>query len=300
MRSQKPKTPKTYFIAPNLDYPHGGPLRLGAILTSPSDPGSCINRDGTIPFPSNMPVSRTLKTDWRSERKRRAGGTVGIWAEFLKFLGMEVEANIGYERETSDVYKFDVLETESVEPTKDYIEESVLDPVVSSHIVETGYRKSIYMITGVKVARGATVALQKRWEVGGHVRVGADAMFTGVPLTTGPQIGVAGGRGDHVSFKGGSDFVFAYRLREIYYERGLRMRDRQYTKGALYDVNIERPPSSPGDPKLGKTDSAEPFLKVGSCADEPETIRSLGLQTIDVLDDEDGELCACILPRRTS
>ncbi|EFW98662.1 hypothetical protein CMQ_4514 [Grosmannia clavigera kw1407] len=140
---------KTYFLAPNFDYPPGGSLALGSILTNPFDPSTCINAGGGLPFPSDMPVQTSLKLDWRDERSQRRGGAIGLWAQFLNLLGIEAEVGVKCAVDNSSVYQFDKLETQFIEPTKEYIEQSVLDvPSVVSHIIESGYRKPVYMITG--------------------------------------------------------------------------------------------------------------------------------------------------------
>ncbi|KAJ8120699.1 hypothetical protein ONZ43_g2659 [Nemania bipapillata] len=293
------KPVKTYFLAPNFDYAPGGPLCLGRILTNPFDPGTGINTDTPISFPATMPVNRTVKMDWKAETKRQKGVIVGVWLEFLKFVGITFELDVDGDFEEKSVYDIDALETESIEPTKDYIQQTVLDQRVSSHIAESGYRKPIYMITGVKIARGATAYLEKRRVSGIQGRVGTDLLSGGLPVTVGPNMGFRRDRRDLFAFDGGSDFVFAYRLREIYYERNLRIKDKQYTKGALYELrNTQHGSLSRQLRDVSDGQGEMPNLTVGACAEESETITHLGVSTIDVLDEEDGEICRCVAPAR--
>ena len=285
---------KTYFLSPNFDYPPGGALSLGRILTSPFDPGTCINPDGPLPFHTNMPVQSTSKRDWKSEKERGHNGLLGLWARFLQFFGLDTGARVDWETKKGDVYEFKLLETQFFDPTKDYIEESVLDLPVATHIVDTDYKKRIYMITGVKIARGADVAVERYRELTGHVHGGIDGTAGGVPVSGGAEAKFRVHEKDNVTFHGSSDFVFAYRLREIYYEKGIKLRDKEFIKGALYD--LDKPDKSEEEKRLLR----EEFLRIGRCAEENETADKLGLNGVSALDDEDGERCGCVVPNLSS
>ncbi|KAI0541389.1 hypothetical protein GGR58DRAFT_18215 [Xylaria digitata] len=279
---------KTYLLSPSFDYTPDGPLRLGRILTNPLKPSTCINTDSSVSFPTAMPVNRTIKRDWKDERTDRKGGAIGIWSEFLKFLGITAEISIDCKIETTNIYHIQALETQSIEPTKEYIQETVLDHRVSSYLAEKNYRTPIYMITGIKIAHGANIYSTRTKGLGGQFRVGGDATGTGVPITVGPLASLRKDQETSSSFNTSSAFVFAYRLREIYYQKGLKVRDKEFVKGALYDVD---------QPTIDAPAPDQPFLSVGPCADESETILHLGLATIEAVDDEDGELCRCVVIR---
>lgn len=57
------------------------------------------------------------------------------------------------------------------------------------------------------------MASEKMRERGIHVQFGIDGTAAGVLLSLGPDIKILSGSKQKVSFDGGSDFVFALRLR---------------------------------------------------------------------------------------
>jgi len=275
---------RTYIPAPNCDYPPGGSIALGRILTDPFDPGTCLNPDGPLPFPQNMPKQLHTKEDWKHEKQRSHGGLIGLWAKFLQFIGVTVEANVGWSSSKGDVYEFDELFTEFIDPTPEYIENSVLDLPVAKHIIDSAFKDPVYMITGVKIAKGAAVAIGRSRELSGNIRAGVDATSTGTPASGGPEASVNSKRQEDFGFRSSSEFVFAYRLREIYYDKAIKVQHKA-VKGSLYDLDA-----------LGKSAEEdrqilESVLKVGDMADESDTVKSLNVKTEEAFDDVDDEKC---------
>lgn len=237
---------KTYFLSPNVDYPPSSNISLGRIWTDPSDPGTCINPDGPLPFPSNMQVQHGHKTDWRHKTSGEHKGVIGIWARFLQVVGLDAEARVTWHNSNGDTYEFKKLDTDFIDPTTEYYKQSVLAPSVAQYIVETKFRKSIYMITGVKIARGADVEQARSEEAGTHLRIGVNGTTAGSPVAAGPEVSISSSGSETTSSKGSSDFVFAYRLREIYYSKG-KVKHREHNKGALQDLSGSSTEKSKGD-----------------------------------------------------
>lgn len=276
---------KTYFLSPNLDYPPSS-IGLGSIWTDPGDPGSCINRDGPLPFPPNMPIEKSWKTDWINERDRRRKGLIGIWARFLQVVGMDAQASVTWEKIIASAYKFERLDTEFVEPTAKYVEESVLSDPIAQYIIANDFKKPVYMITGAKIARGADVALANSKEAGTHVRAGVDGIPGGIPGKAGPEVTISSKDSEKTSFGGSSDFVFAYRLRKIFYEKG-RVRDTEYNKGTLYGIGaggIDEATSSP----------SRPILKFTGIAKVDASTKSGEFKAELAIDENDEEECTLV------
>lgn len=274
---------KTYFLSPNLDYPPYSSISLGSIWTNPADPGTCINRDGPLPFPSNMPIERSWKTDWSNEKDRQRKGLIGIWARFLQVIGVDAEASVDWDKIKASTYKFDRLDTEFVDPTPKYVQDSVLSEPVAHFIAASDFKKPVYMITGIKIARGAEVALAKSKGAGAHMRVGVDGTPAGTPVAARPEITISSKDSEKTSYGGSSDFVFAYRLRKIFYEKG-QVRDDEYNKGALYGL---------GDRKADETEANPPLstLEVIGLAKVDASARGPGSQETPAIDEYGEEQC---------
>jgi hypothetical protein len=98
------------------------------------------------------------------------------------------------------------------------------------------FKKRLYMVTGVRVARGAKLHQKGSESVGGDAGVGVDLSAFGVAPVT---VGVGGARQstseENYGFKKSSDFVFAYRVCEIHYGKDVYV--KPYNSGETFGTN---------------------------------------------------------------
>jgi hypothetical protein len=278
---------KTYFLAPNFDYPPSSTISLGRIWTNPSDPGSCLNPDDALTLPT---IHHAWKGDWKNEKGTEHKGAVGIWARFLQVVGIDAEASVNWDRNDGGVYNFEKLETDFIDPSPAFVKDSALAPAVKLFIRQHDFKKSVYMITGVKIARGADVALTRSREAGTHMKAGVNGTTAGAPVAVGPEVTVSSKNSETTSFGGSSDFVFAYRLREIYYEKG-QIKHKEHNKGALHGIDG-------GSPEvIDQSTVPKPLLEISGLAGEDISGEDLAITEEVAIDEDDGEECAIITPK---
>ncbi|KAK2485380.1 hypothetical protein H9L39_03360 [Fusarium oxysporum f. sp. albedinis] len=108
------------------------------------------------------------------------------------------------------------LDTYSIEPTDDCVKDGV--KAVASEAVKR--RQRLFMVTGVKIARGSVGSFSSLRRVGGGARAGFGGESLGVPFDGGPQFTISRDIYDEETHGESSDFVFAYRVRRIVYPKG--------------------------------------------------------------------------------
>ena len=283
---------KTYFLAPNFNFPPDSFISLGHIITNPADPGTSLNPDSPLSSDPSFFAQRVVThVEYDSERliERCFHAKLGVWARFVGQFGLG-DVSVRTENAKAEIYKFRELETKFFQPTDDFLDKIVLLPQVLRTLTESKYRKPVYMITGVKIARGAMV----RREVAGAWRSSAKAGIDGEP--TGLPIDMTvGGEAlkttkEKESFSNSSDFVFAFRLRQIFYKKGRerRIRNRDYTDGALFATGSEE--NNAGEAKVS-------VLGLANSDVTPNDIESTDgiLEQLPALDDDDEEECQCVL-----
>ncbi|KAK4034629.1 hypothetical protein C8A01DRAFT_38888 [Parachaetomium inaequale] len=294
-----PPPKKTYLRAPSLDYAPNTAIRLGHVFRRPTDPGSFI--PGTpLPLSQEMHshLNHTRKTGFTFSAGREKHGLVGAWLGFLEAVfGASIDAGVSWDRGAQSTFAFPVLDTYSVEPTPAYVAASVALAVEAGAV---GRGENLYMVTGVKVARATADAVGGDGDgEGGGAAVGSgsiavsESRLRGFGLTArvgvaeipvGPEVEVSWSRCTGQAFDGSSDFVFAYRVREIFYEKGV-LRTREYNKGALLGEGV------------GYTASGEGVDGDGWCVESAE----LGDEDVAVdgevysFLDDDGEGCDMII-----
>ncbi|SCV55568.1 uncharacterized protein FFB14_14194 [Fusarium fujikuroi] len=208
------KSALIYIRAPNLDYEPDKAIRLGHIWKHPMDPGSFCGPP--LPIPEDMETNHTFKAPWHIGKGRANSGSLGIWANFLQAVGVTAESNFDWNNANDVSHTCERLDTYSIEPTDNYVKESV--KAVAAEAVKR--RQRLFMVTGVKIARGAVGSISSSRRVGGGARAGFGGESFGVPFDGGPQFNISRDTYDEETYGESSDFVFAYRVRRIIYPKG--------------------------------------------------------------------------------
>jgi hypothetical protein len=296
---------KTYFALTNFDYPPDSLIRLGQIITSPSTPWKSLA--DPLPIPKSA-IQASIKTDWGTEVYREHDQRMGIWAQFAAMIcGVGGDAVVGWSRKNEEMFQFKELATTFFEPDPEYVEASVVgeERQQVAEWVRQNPRKSLYMIAGVKVARGAQHLQARVRGVDFEVKPGVDATpFTGVPVGGGVLAGMGREKGERTWFSGSSDFVYAYRLRRIIVKRQAVSKTREYVRGAT--VAHEDDDNASGEhlemPTLqGQDASSMEAVEIQSIEQSGRDYGSGGYELEDflpfkVIDEQDEEACLLQVP----
>lgn len=222
---------RTYFIAPNFDIhpPPDGPIRLGHIIPAPDDPTlDPINYRDYVSAPDVSPVS--IKEGFSSTIKKLLSGELGFWAQVAGCVGLNM--SIGLDKSADHEITIEKLETISFSPTRQYVESVLKLPEVEDYVTASKYKVPVYMVTGLKIARGASL------------RKGSEHSFHGtaaleMPVDTarvGPEARFSRTNVDQQSFERSSDFILAFRVQRIRFHKvgpDAHIRDvKTYTKRA--------------------------------------------------------------------
>lgn len=140
-----------------------GPICLGHLIPDLKHLDNVINIHGPLDIPPDMPVYSTKAWDLTWEANKSDGVHVGISGKsgvpIAAAAGMTImlDAGAAFKRTVKNFWQFESLDTFIFQPTSEYIEESVEDDEVATHLARRGpFRSStLFMITGIIVARGA-------------------------------------------------------------------------------------------------------------------------------------------------
>lgn len=272
---------------PLHDTPTSGPITLGSIIASPRSPGVSLNG---VPVSSigKLPVNETSVVNWSHMTSNFQQTKVGIWAKFLQSFGVGGDISVEWDKSEAASYQFDKLITRTILPESDHIRRAFEDPKVQGYIKDSRFRGNVYMIVGLKIAYGAEIAISKMRAKGINLNLGVDMMpFTGLPLQTGPELGLANRKATQTSFQYPTEFVFAYRLKEIAYKRKAIVYQKDYLKGDLMGVGQGRVSEDEDADDTGETELLG--IKKGDVTAEEWEFE--GDETMD----DDGEMCECVL-----
>lgn len=141
------------------------------------------------------------------------------------------------------------MDTAHFLPTEDYIARCIDVTGVRRFLETSHYRKSLYIITGVKIVSGAQGATTSSRAAESVVSTQVDGTILSggmVPVGGGPGIKGRKEIKHAVSWKGSTDFVFAFKVSEVRVSKlGEVKRERDYTKGALFEDRTEKDKVNP-------------------------------------------------------
>jgi len=146
--------------------------------------------------------------------------------------------------------------TETFTPTQDFVQACIdASEAARDYVKHSRFRKHLYMVTSVKVAKGASVKTMVTKSRGGEVGVAVDGTWAGgAPVSVGPSVGRGWGGSEGGSFEdASSDFVFAFGLHRVVVKKagkgeaicsgGMKVvgAPRGYTSGAMYSDAESKP-----------------------------------------------------------
>ncbi|KJX93958.1 hypothetical protein TI39_contig4230g00002 [Zymoseptoria brevis] len=277
---------KTYFISPNFDIapPPAGPLKLGHIIQGPDEPDiEPLNVDSYIAAPAPLPPM--LKTGFSSSRSKLLAGELGIWAQVMATMG--VHASAGFDRSSDDELNVREIEAQTFQPSLIYVQRSVAGLDVAAFLEQTRYIFPVYLITGLKIARGASIRSRSSRSINASGVV--DLPIDGAQVASSGKL--THSRAEHGSFDDSSDSILAFRIQRVRFrvKDGVpEIRDRvTYVKGAkMLGDDVETTQGHEVPEVLGLQDEAYEL---------PEEV---GLLDGVHHDDDDGDqLCAFALLR---
>ncbi len=231
---------KTYMLPPNFDIPPDGPIRLGNVIAKPWDPTYTLNRNTPV-APLDSESFTTAKNTFIATCSKMQSGEAGVWAQGLESIDFNIKGS--YEKNAEDTYIIETIDTSFFVPTTEYLQKSVAAEGVLNYLKASRWRKrDIYVVTGIKIAKGAKILLGKKASKGGSGSGNLDATTLGAPVGAGASAGTKAAEGEITGFKG-DNFVLAYQLRKIICKKGKVAGSEEYKDGAMLgDENTIKQP----------------------------------------------------------
>ncbi|PMD35139.1 hypothetical protein L207DRAFT_637536 [Hyaloscypha variabilis F] len=276
---------KKYFLVPDLSIPAppNSPLALGRVIHDKLNPVRCLNKNDSIAIPPDD-VYKDKKTEWSHEAENQSSGRHSIWSRYIYGLfGWSTGAT--FDDSIISDYVFEVLETTFFEPSDDYIKDVMWTPSLESFLEASRFNKPVYMITGLKVARGVRAKSRKVSGIEG--RATASATLGVVLGAQGNVEGETAGRLRQItadSFEGSTDIVIAYRLRKITCSRTMEVKHEEETSGAILGIEDEASGSL-------RSYHVATISREDAAADDSDASKMFL-----ALDDVDEKECQCFVP----
>ncbi|KAF9870214.1 hypothetical protein CkaCkLH20_12300 [Colletotrichum karsti] len=205
-------TNPTYLLAPNWNYQLDGPIALGSIVADPFKPHRPLSKPTTdAPIPK---TEHSVEHNWKTETEKLRDVNVSLWAQVLNIANL----NIGARRSKTTTITFEMSQLDTVyfgeDPSSENIALRARDARVKTalKIGNRFLRGTVYMVSGLKIARGFKLTQSNATERGGQI--GAGGMVT-PEVSVGGNLDVTTGMSRTTGSEAGHDIIFAYQLLRI-------------------------------------------------------------------------------------
>jgi hypothetical protein len=265
-----------YHIAPSFSIPPveaGGILELGSIIASVSSADEPINEDCHV----RIPMAKLFCSHQRgfsATKSKMTTGEYGAWAKIVGIDGVGGELSWASERTAEDIYQFQGIDTIYFNPSQEYMEESMNKDDVRDHIEGSGCG-SVYMVTGLKTARGPSVMMSKGRKWNQTIEFGLQEPG-GVPIELGPKLNASKEKRQEMGFEYSTDFIIGIRVEKLMYKKHWLMRTpgklvaKEHNKGAtMVDDDVA---SKGKDETIGLGDDTVDHIEVETEEFGTETI----------------------------
>lgn len=247
-----------FFYAPSWDYPLGGPIKIGNVITSvkkPHRPLACV------PPLEESDIFITEKKSVQYTKEKLRSGKFSILTKFLSIFGFGVDVGaeidnrcvilpVALDTKMTDKlsdeerFTFDTLETTQFTPTNSYLQTCIESANVRHFLEMARYRKPVYIITGIKVVTGAQANSQKSRTIGGSLGVEVDGTILSsgvVPIGGGPSVEGKLSQKTGTAWESNGEFVFAFRVSRVFVGKkdGHKINEDEYRKGAMLGDDTE-------------------------------------------------------------
>ena len=163
---QKP----TYLLAPNFTtrpFPDG-PYELGTVVQDIKHFCPLNEGDDRVPV---IDKYSDVKEGITESVSKPFTGEVGILARILGSVGGD--ASVKRQKWNNDVYHIKRLETVYFFPKQKYLSDCVKLSDVKDYLEGSNYKQPVYLITGLKIARGITIEMTRGREIEAGAKISA-------------------------------------------------------------------------------------------------------------------------------
>jgi hypothetical protein len=202
----------TYLLAPNWNYRPGGPIALGNIVGDPFRPHRWLSQLAAgDPAPD---TETSTEINWRVETENIRGANISLWTQIFDLARFDV----GARRSKATTVTFDMSQLDTIyfinEPSVEDVAGRMSNPRVRAALKAGSWprRGTVYMVTGLKIARGFKLARAVSTDKGGSIGVGSE-VAPAVSAGGGLELSKQTRRTD--GFEATDDIIFAYQLLRI-------------------------------------------------------------------------------------
>jgi hypothetical protein len=205
----------TYHLAPNFTTrpPPDGPYALGTVVQDLERFWPLNEVDDRVPITKEY---LDVKEDITAAVSKSLGGEIGILAKVLD-RSVGGDASLKGKKSDDDVYHIQKLETINFFPNRKYLSTCIELFDVKDYLEGTNYTEPVYLITGMKVVRAATIEMTRGREVDANATIGATVPGGAVDVNVGANVAIERASTMSTTHTKPADFVLGIQVIKLYH-----------------------------------------------------------------------------------
>lgn len=268
---------KSWFLVPNWDLTTDS-VALGTVICEAL--GSLVAESNVLYRPVESDIGTEVHApdpmnDFRVTVEQFKERKAGIFARFLQWIPAGVDAKAEINQNAAEEYHIEEMKTKWFVPSSSLQKKAAESDKVADFLEVKGGKEPVYMVTGIRTAKGTTVTTKKKFAKNLRAWFGIDLSSAAVPFTVGTDAAEDASELELVSFKRPGEMIFAYQLHEIR-RVGEEVSGKEYHTGALLGLD---------EKQISKSISGN---MVDESSDDAECIAAK--------DEQDNSECVCIAP----
>ncbi|KAI1317241.1 hypothetical protein F5Y16DRAFT_153505 [Xylariaceae sp. FL0255] len=223
----------TYHVAPHFNIAaSNGALRLGTVVKDLLELAPLNKKEADYELvPADEVYFPTPQTGFSATRKQLLSGKFGLWAKTLGLSGIGGNADVSGGWSNRETFSCDSVVTTYFDPTDEWVAKCLAAKPVDDYIVGSGYKKEVYVVTGLKVARNITFGSEAAQNADADAKVGAEVPQALVEI--GVEGNVHAGKSQVLGFQS-TDVVVGFRVRKYRYKKKSLFGRQRKLEGKLY------------------------------------------------------------------
>ncbi|KAK1252124.1 hypothetical protein MKX08_003311 [Trichoderma sp. CBMAI-0020] len=267
---------KTYLLAPSWGL-KPSEVALGNAIASVKLPQRLL---------SNKNLPNDIDTEIRTEEAKDCSGkvktgntwSVGLFATFVHFITAGFETSYSSTTSLEIEYSCESMETLMFTISPEFLAKVAADTAVKTHLKLGGMGAKVFVITGIKIAKGITITTTEENKSNAAILVGAD-----IPLaqtTVGPKATLNPSNYQTHTKTIDGPIVFAFQVEKLRVSRKGEATSSSYVVGAM----------------LGERNDEDEFvIEISKQSLDDDDMDDFGVKPCEGLE-ESGERCQIFIP----
>ncbi|KAJ8120603.1 hypothetical protein ONZ43_g2730 [Nemania bipapillata] len=264
---------KSYFLPPSWDITPEEVV-VGSVITNLDSPNTPLSAASLVAHIDTTVHTQEQPASGAAKNSRQ--WSIGLFSKFIQIITLDGEISYKSSNTSEMTYDCQIMKTERFQPSLAYIDKAAHDSEVLKYLKMSGLGAKVFMITGVKTAKGITLATSEGQEHGFTGELGVDIPL--VQATAGPKGSKSLVQTNTARTTISGPIVFAFQVEKLCLSSKGGAKREKYVSGAMLGVGQRD--------ALGIERDNSDFTE--------EELAAFDMHTMSGVDEETGEDCNII------